>query len=201
VTVSGAPDTAPIEPPLCHPPPPATVGHPTALCSIEFISFRIAPCLAAFASFLLPLRHMHSVYLSRHCFLERRRTSSSPFPFTVSLIGALVSFPGCRVIWGLPFPGIAPSTPLFSPLQLRSRRQVVRNDWDLVLLLDLAWAIHFNLCRCYWITAAFSVQSLHPWRLVHEACQLFSNLHAASNIPYHNTFTLKSWGSSALLLW
>lgn len=115
MTVSGAPEAAPIEPPLCHPPPPATVGHPTALYDIASTSLGIASRLAAFAHFSCRLDTVNSVYKSQHFFLEEQRTSSSPFPFIVTLAGALVSFLGCRVIRRLPFPGIAPSTPLSCP--------------------------------------------------------------------------------------
>ena len=60
-TVSGAPETAPIEQSVCHPPPPAVHGHTPALCGITHTCLGIVAPSRRFYAAPMPLHH-----LSRH---------------------------------------------------------------------------------------------------------------------------------------
>lgn len=63
-TVSGAPETALIEPPLCRLPPPAPYRSPTAPCGLARPLWGSRPCSRRFCAHCLPPHASRTIYIT-----------------------------------------------------------------------------------------------------------------------------------------
>ena len=79
--VSGAPETAPIEPRFCRPLPPAIDGNTIAICGMASTVLGIAPPRAALGLLTCPLNTSIASIKARHLPLKEPRT----FLFSFSL--------------------------------------------------------------------------------------------------------------------
>ena len=110
-TVSGAPETAPIEQSVCRPPPPAAHGHPPAPCGMAPACLGIAAPARRFNAAPMPLHHLPRLdYITPTW--PPPRTTHFLFSFLPFHPSYLVHWPpgrcgpheGCRVIrWIRPF--------------------------------------------------------------------------------------------------
>ena len=110
-TVSGAPETAPIEQSVCRPPPPAAHGHPPAPCGMAPACLGIAAPARRFYAAPMPLHHLPRLDYIIPTWPPPRTTHFlfSFLPFHPSYLvhwppGRCGPHEGCRVIrWIRPF--------------------------------------------------------------------------------------------------
>ena len=114
VTVSGAPETAPIEPSSCQTLPPAwpaVYRNTIALCSMASVS-EIVPPHTAFRLVTCHLNTSIASIKAWHLPLKEPHTFSSPFPSPVCLTWCTALLPRCHVIQWLPFSSMALERPM-----------------------------------------------------------------------------------------
>lgn len=97
VTVSGAPETAPIEPCICRALPPAVDGNTIALCGMAPTVSGIAPHHAAFGPLTCRLNASIASIKARHLPFKGPHTFSSLFPSPVCLVQCTALLPRCHI--------------------------------------------------------------------------------------------------------
>ena len=143
MTVSGAPETAPIEPSFCRALPPAVDGNTIALCGMASTVSGIAPPHAAFRLVTCRLNTSIASIKARHLPLKEPRTFL--FSFSISCLPRPVHCPLTKM-------PRYPATTLFQ--YGAGVTDGYLNDWDFeTLLLSLHWKLTYPhhplmLCCC-----------------------------------------------------
>lgn len=122
MTVSGAPETAPIAPPFCLLPPPVTCGNATARYGLARTVLGIAPASRRFCALRLPPHASNAIYINPAPSPSKGDALSLPiFPWPSASAGALPPSKDAVLPEHIPLTVWRRAFPLFPPLLRRLR--------------------------------------------------------------------------------